>query len=418
MNIFVLPGSLHGDNFGDVAMLQVALARLKKIWPGAALHVLTEDPVRLKQFCPVTEPVAWLGFYRWLAASTLPRPFFPDIPGKIRRQFPLRYGKILPLTRLLNPRYGVATRQFARAFFNADLVVLVGCGLVNDAFKPQAGRMLAALAAAQAANIPTAMLGQGIGPLTDPELRAQAATVLPGVGFIFLRERRTSPELLRQISVPENKIIFTGDDTVELACNERATRMGNGIGISLRLANYAGLTAAALPGIRKIISAKARQPPAPLIGLPIYVGEKDSDRQTIAQLIGAENSGADLASPLAVIRRTAACRVVVAGSYHAAVFALAQGIPVVGIVQSRYYAEKFHGLAGEFDGGCTVLAAAEPNFAAQLTSAVEAAWAQADEWKPRLLLAAERQIQSAHTAYARLPELLKPGISDRPRGKF
>ena len=30
MNIFVLPGTLHCDNFGDVAMLQVALVRLKK----------------------------------------------------------------------------------------------------------------------------------------------------------------------------------------------------------------------------------------------------------------------------------------------------------------------------------------------------------------------------------------------------
>jgi colanic acid/amylovoran biosynthesis protein len=285
---------------------------------------------------------------------------------------------------------------------------MAGCGLVNDAFKPQAGRMLAALAAAQRANLPTAMLGQGIGPLADTELRAQAAQVLPNVGFIFLRERRTSRALLQKLSVPENRIFITGDDAVEPAFNLAAPRGGHGLGINLRLAAYAGLDPALIPVIHEIISAKARQQCVPLIGLPIYTGSKNSDVQTITPLAGAEHSGADLATPLAVMRRTAACRIVVTGSYHAAVFALAQGIPVVGIVQSRYYAEKFHGLAGEFDGGCIVLAADEPAFAARLTAAVASAWTQADEWKPRLRLAAERQIKAGHAAYARLPELLSP----------
>lgn len=406
MNIFILPGTLRGDNFGDVAMLQVALARLKTIWPDATLHVLTEDAARLKQFCRAAEPVPWSGFRRWLDTATLPRIFFPGIPPERRHHFPLRRGKKFPLLRLLHPRQGIAARQFARAFFNADLVVMAGCGLLNDAFKPQAGRMLAALAAAQRANIPTALLGQGLGPLTDPELRAQAARVLPGAGFIFLRERLASRELLQKISVPENKIILTGDDALELAFNERPARGGEGLGVNLRVATYAGLDAATLISVREIISAQARSPAAELVGLPIYTGPKNSDVQTIAQLVGVENSGADLATPLAVIRRTATCRVVVTGSYHAAVFALAQGIPVVGIVQSRYYAEKFHGLAGEFPGGCTVLLADEPTFSAQLTAAVDAAWAHADEWRPQLLRAAERQIKDGQAAYARLPELL------------
>ena len=33
----------------------------------------------------------------------------------------------------------------------------------------------------------------------------------------------------------------------------------------------------------------------------------------------------------------------VTGSYHAGVFALAQGIPVVGLLQSAYYEQKFIG---------------------------------------------------------------------------
>ena len=376
---------------------------------------MTEDPAQLKQHCPLAKPVPWVGFYRWLATGTLSRPLFSDIPKKIRRQFPLRHAEILPLIRLLTPRYGVATRQFARAFFNADLVVMAGSGLLNDAFKTQAGRMFAAIAAAQRANIPTVMLGQGIGPLADAELQAQASQVLPRVDCFFLRERITGPKLLQKLSVPDRNILISGDDAVELTFSERTALMGNGIGINLREAAYAGQVAAAMPVIREIIFAKARQQSASLVGLPIYIGPKNSDVQTIGRLVGAENSGADLDSSLAVIRRAATCRIVVTGSYHAAVFALAQGIPAVGIVQSHYYADKFHGLAGEFDGGCAVLATDEANFSTKLTTAVDEAWAQAKEWRPRLLRAAGRQIQAGHAAYALLPKFLSGRT--QPSGK-
>ena len=56
-----------------------------------------------------------------------------------------------------------------------------------------------------------------------------------------------------------------------------------------------------------------------------------------------------------VIKQTARCRVVVTGAYHAAVFALAQGIPVVCLSNSPYYLAKFQGLEDLFGSGCTIV---------------------------------------------------------------
>jgi polysaccharide pyruvyl transferase WcaK-like protein len=47
--------------------------------------------------------------------------------------------------------------------------------------------------------------------------------------------------------------------------------------------------------------------------------------------------------------------VVVAGSYHAAVFALSQGIPVVALVKSPYYVNKMVGLGDQFGAGCEIV---------------------------------------------------------------
>ena len=57
------------------------------------------------------------------------------------------------------------------------------------------------------------------------------------------------------------------------------------------------------------------------------------------------------ASPWALARQVGRCRIVVSGAYHVAVFALAQGIPVVGLSSSRYYDDKFEGLAAMFGTG-------------------------------------------------------------------
>jgi colanic acid/amylovoran biosynthesis protein len=394
---------------GDLAMLQIALRRLKSLWPDATLFVLAENPAELKFHCPEARPIVWSGCKQWLKVRALPHLLFPDIRPGIRQHFPLSARRLWPLARLSLPANLRRAREFAAAFFNSDLVVVSGCGLLTDAFQFHARRWLDLLDMAGRCGLPTALLGQGLGPIQNPALWEHFAHTVPRAGAIFIRENQASLELLRRAQVPETKIFVTGDDAVELAYAEKRTTSGRQIGVNLRLANYAGVAEKILQTMRAVLAEKSRQYQTTLTGIPILRNGSNSDLQTLERLLAREDIGEDCDTPLKTIRRISDCRLVIAGSYHAGVFALAQGVPVVAILQSAYYRDKFHGLAAQFGCGCVVLAADDAEFPDKLGAAIDAFWAQADELKPRLLAAAERQIQSARSAYAGLPALRRSG---------
>ena len=56
--------------------------------------------------------------------------------------------------------------------------------------------------AAQRLGRPTAMFGQGLGPLTHPLVRRQAGAVFPKLGALGVREGRIGPALARELGVP------------------------------------------------------------------------------------------------------------------------------------------------------------------------------------------------------------------------
>lgn len=407
MRIFVLPGTIDCCNWGDLAMLQIARQRLQSLWPAASFHVLTDAPDMLKVHFPGAKTVPWRGCKRWLHLGALPRWMFPHVPPVARRAFPFTWTRLPRLARLMYPPDGRAARQFADALLNADLFVMSGCGLITDAFRLNAIRALDMLAAAGRCGVPTAMLGQGFGPVRDEQLFKRAGEVLPHVGAIFIRESRASLDLLKQWRVPAEKIFVTGDDAVEFAFHERRPAPGSRIGVGLRMSGYSALDGRILETVRRTLAEKARQHQATLTGIPILCSGTASDLQTLRQIIGDGDTGDRLDSPLKVVRRISDCRVVVAGSYHAGVFALAQGIPVVGLARSAYYRDKFQGLAGEFGDGCVVLPADHADFSRQLPATIDELWEKAVELKPKLLSAAERQIRAAQSAYARLPALCR-----------
>ena len=409
--VFILPGASKCDNLGDLAMLQVALERIKTLWPEAVLSVLTRDPDALREHCPGVEAVPWKGRNRWLQCPALPGIWFPKIPGEIRRRFPMTPTHGWRFAWLLASGRRQIVEQFSEALFRSNLVVLSGCGLLADPFAHNARQMLDTLAAAQRADISTALLSQGLGPMTDSALRQHAAQVLSRAGRIFLRESRASGALLRAVGVSEGRVCVTGDDTVELAFRERRTELGIHLGVNLRMATYSAVDEVALTAVRKVLAAVVRARKVRLLGLPITRQNEDSDVQTVGRLLtdfpaSTAHTGDDLATPLHVIRQTGHCRLVLTGSYHAGVFALAQGIPVVALAASLYYANKFRGLADQFAGGCEVLNPGEPDFAVMLEEAVNSLWVQAPELRPQLLAAAERQVRTAQAAYAELRSLI------------
>ena len=54
-------GAAEYKNMGDIAMLQVAVARLLALWPDASIEVLTESPSCLARYCPGAAPLPRVG---------------------------------------------------------------------------------------------------------------------------------------------------------------------------------------------------------------------------------------------------------------------------------------------------------------------------------------------------------------------
>ncbi|MDX1402862.1 MAG: polysaccharide pyruvyl transferase family protein, partial [Kiloniellales bacterium] len=131
--------------------------------------------------------------------------------------------------------------------------------------------------------------------------------------------------------------------------------------------------------------------------LPIAKGHRDAE--VASRLIGARAVSCDTMLVSDAIQIAGECRVVLSGSYHAAVFALGQGIPVVGIIGSDYYRQKFFGLAGQFPGGCRIVDVRSPGFEAELGNVVGRLWKEADSLRRDLLQAAKSQIEISRSLY-------------------
>src|SRR5688572_31958055 len=57
MRIVVEPSDYVLLNLGDTAMLEIAFARLRAMFPEAVIEVFTDDTERLAQYCPTAVPV-------------------------------------------------------------------------------------------------------------------------------------------------------------------------------------------------------------------------------------------------------------------------------------------------------------------------------------------------------------------------
>ena len=97
-------------------------------------------------------------------------------------------------------------------------------------------RVLNLLEHASDSGVPVALVGQGLGPLEDPQFQARAAQVLPKAGLIALREGRHGPQILERAGAAAERVMVTGDDAIELAYGVRTDQIGSDLGFCLRVA--------------------------------------------------------------------------------------------------------------------------------------------------------------------------------------
>jgi colanic acid/amylovoran biosynthesis protein len=424
MKILIENSSYHHQNMGDAAMLQVAVTRLRKLWPDAKIYVLTDEPDLLTRYCPGVRPVGVEGHRIWFKRMLF-RPLYRFAPDKFSRYLSwldkkvqdswpaASYAWFQVQRKFQNNDSNEGVTAYLKAIFGADFVMATGGGYINDVFPYHMNLILDTLKIAIQFNKPTFMFGQGIGPLQNPKLRTIAEAYLPLVDLISLRESRIGRSCLDSLGVPLTRVITTGDDAIELAYKSRPTKLGTGIGVNLRLAKYSEVNSSMssmLEVIRVTLLEAARRYGIQLIPLPIAFHSLDSDVKAIRNLLAGYDYTSDKwqsgRDPLFIIQQTSYCRLVVTGSYHAAVFALAQGIPVVALANSTYYAYKFLGLADQFGVGCHVLLLDDKQFREKFMIEIDKAWQSAEQVRPQLLRAAVKQIEMGYSAYQRLYELV------------
>ena len=154
---------------------------------------------------------------------------------------------------------------------------------------------------------------------------------------------------------------------------------GNALGVNVRVAGYAGVEPSVASDVGDLLLQEARALETTIVGLPVSRYSTDGDEGALRALLGSKYTSTnvvmnDIVSPEALVMATAKCRVVVTGSYHAAVFGLAQGVPAVCLTKSSYYDAKFSGLQALFPDTCFVIPLDAPDWAARLSATIPQAW--------------------------------------------
>lgn len=410
-------------NVGDVCMLQVAVTRLQGLFPGASFEVLTDSAEDLARFCPAARPLENLGRRLWFANGVLLGKYSRCAPSwlvdllvkfkrAVRSRCPGLFRVMLIWRFKFRNRSGEAgaLRAFTRALHDADLLLICGAGGFYDGCREWNLEVLDLAEAFIERGLPVVMLGQGFGPVSDGLVLPRAAKILPRVDYITLRGNRGACDLLRTLGVAESRMQITGDEALEMAYESRSDQRGQALGINLRFAGSAGADGDDIENIRAVLQDFVQRHGNSFVPLPIAMHPHSRDDLAIKQLLRGldeqSDGGGALDSPLKVIRQTALCRIVVTGAYHAAVFALAQGIPVVGIAKSAYYSSKFFGLEDLFGEGCQTILLNGPGWPQRLQSAIEKAWKNADKLRRPLQAAALAQIESSKRSYERVRDIV------------
>lgn len=385
-------------------MLQVCVRRLEELWPQATIGVIGDSLDRLARHCPQASQVEHSIIGR-NGAKGLPRRGQLAAEQAWKTAAPLVAGSGRRRAAKLDSSWPRGSRLLD-AIRDADIVVSSGGGFINDVWWWHGAGVLSVLAMAQRLGKPTAMFGQGIGPLTNPLLRRHVRSTMPRLCVIGLREGVMSPAVLEVHGVARAQLTVTGDDALELATPQVRPRTGNAIGVNVRVADYAGVDAMLAQQIIAVVREGVSRWEAPIVALPVSRYEADSDLRTINEHIqiktanGPDSDVYDIDSPPLLAAAARRCRAVITGSYHAAVFALASGTPTVCFANSPYYKTKFDGLANLFPGSCRIVSSA-PSVSGELALAVDWAWQQGEAERDSTHAAALKQVTQSRLTYER-----------------
>ena len=341
MHLLVDHGDPYHVNTGDAAMLRVLVERA--LSAGCRVSVLTAAAERASRFLPNDDRVAFMScggrnqflFHAVLAGRSIPG--LPDGLAGPARAIAAEHRKLsCPPLRQLGERVNTtgfslpAMQQWLELVSTVDAVGFAGGGYLCESFGGAAALTLATAQAARIFGKPAAWFSQGLGPIDSAQLREIALECLSHATSISCRHPLTlSPELLP--SGPS--ATFSGDDSLSLGWTSNALRHveADSIGIALRTCNSIGDVD------ENFITLLAEE-------------IADTHSLGLLHFVSKVAMPADLIEPAAMFAEAARCKVMLASTYHPALWCAAAGGKVIAFAPSEYYRRKFASIESMFPG--------------------------------------------------------------------
>jgi polysaccharide pyruvyl transferase WcaK-like protein len=362
-----------GFNFGDLAMAEGVVARLRHQFPHAEL-TLAEQPgqtdalrsayrirkasyrivqqaeLALARLNPV--PIAWRlssnPALRRLSFVALLRFFcsggrFEEVPLRL---FDEKGESILPL------------REYCQAF---DALHIPGGGFLSDEgpeFYPDLFRLGCLLCVFVRQGKPVLLTGQQVGPFHSRAFRRILLRIFGRADFLGVREPEDSPRHWAAAGVSARKVVLMGDDSFGMAPDPSAASYlqtlnlppGGFLAANVRFASYSPGHVRYLRHLAELFRRLSRHFGMPLVLVPISPAGADSDIASARRLV-AESGCAEFRvldspqlTPALVKGILGHAWGAVGNSYHFCTFALSGGVPAVALYDGAYYSQKARGI--------------------------------------------------------------------------
>lgn len=390
---FLVAGGYSGGNPGDEAILKSTLYELDASFPGSFFGIWTShDEFRPRFDRPIDHEILSWRPLPWTHGTSL---------GD--RALMKLYVDTFPLSRSVVRAMSGRDRRVEDAIRGYDKVIFVGGGYINSDYAIAEMNFLAGVA--ERLGKPSYLLGQTLGPFRKTQHARMARQIFGAARAVVLRDEDSRSEVeafaAKVFLGSDHAIAFepriSGED--RLLASRYVEDGAVNVGINLRLwrdsRNYYAEVARALSEFAAFVPGGRLR----LVFVPMETGPLCDDREE-GDLFGDYlPQGLDYRvvwEPLSVEARhhlISRLHLFAGMRLHSLVFALACGVPTIGIYHDEYYRRKIGGLFERFRMPGLAIPIQR---AGEMGRLLRGAYSQHDRMRERILDRRDRIVKDQH----------------------